>query len=68
MAKWIRKVKHDLTSFRVSIPTVLITKLGWESCRYVTIEVGWNNQIIITRLPGDEKRGDEGSQHSAGAD
>ena len=61
MAKWIRKVKHDLTNFRISIPRVLITELGWESCRYVTIERVGDTRLIIGRLPGDEKREQEGS-------
>ena len=63
MAKWIRKVKQDLTNFRVSIPYVLIKRLGWESCRYVTIEDVGDNLLIIRRMPGDEKRKDEGSKY-----
>lgn len=55
MAKWIRKVKHDLSAFRVAIPSVLITELGWESCRFVTIEAGPDECLMIRRCPGDER-------------
>ena len=54
MPKWIRKVKHDLTNFRVGIPWVLVKQLGWESCRYVTIEKVGDTRLIIGRLPDDK--------------
>ena len=62
MPKWIRTVKQDLTNFRVSIPAALVTELGWESCRYVTIEKFGDRQLIIGRLPGDGKAKNEGPE------
>ena len=56
MARWIRKVKQDLTNFRISIPANLVAELGWESCRYVVIERLGERQLIIGRMPGDDKR------------
>lgn len=68
MAKWIRKVKHDLTNFRVSIPAVLISELGWESCRYVTIEKYGDGKLLIRRLPGDGKQSSDSTQRVDGVD
>ena len=65
MAKWIRKVTHDLTSFRVSIPKELIDKKGWQSCRFVTIDDSYGDYFLIGRLPGEEKRNNEGTEHTA---
>ncbi|MDP2363345.1 MAG: hypothetical protein Q8M94_06200 [Ignavibacteria bacterium] len=63
MAKWIRKVKHDPTSFRISIPKVVVERLGWQDCDYVIVEDHWGDKLLIRRLPGDEKRGNEGSKY-----
>lgn len=68
MAKWIRKVKHDLTSFRVSIPAVLVAELGWESCRYVVVEKILDCGIFIGRMPGDGKAKNEGPEHTSKLD
>lgn len=68
MPKYIRKVKHDLTAFRVAIPAALISELAWESCRYVTVERHGHDAIIVKRMPGDEKREREGSGRVDGFD
>jgi len=54
MSMWKRKVKHDLYTMRVSIPAVLVKRMGWESCRYVTIEDVGDNLLIIRRWDGNE--------------
>jgi len=68
MAKWVRKVKHDFSAFRVAIPFVLIQDLDWWSCSFVTIEKGPDECLIIRRLPGDEKRDIAGSEHTTDVD
>lgn len=68
MAKWIRKVKQDLTNFRISIPVVLVDELGWESCRFVTIEKFGDRQLLIGRMPGDGKAKNEGPGHTSKPD
>lgn len=68
MAKWIRKVKHDFSAFRVAIPLVLITELGWESCRFVTIEAGPDECLMIRRMIGDDGRCADGSQRAVDVD
>lgn len=68
MARWIRKVYHDLTAFRVSIPIALVDELGWESCRYVVVEKFLDRGILIGRLPGDKIRVVGGTKHKAELD
>lgn len=63
MAKLICKITHSLTSFRISLPLVIVRQLGWESCKYVTAEANSLGDILIRRLPGDEKRNNESSKH-----
>lgn len=62
MPKWIRKVKHDLSAFRISIPSALIMELGWESCRYVVVEKFGDNGLLIGRMPGDDTIGHGGKK------
>ena len=68
MAKWIRKVEGNLTAFRVSIPKVVVDKKGWQGCRFVTIDDSYGDYILIGRLPGEEKRNNEGGKYIAVAD
>ena len=68
MAKWIRKINHDFTADRVSIPSVLIHRLGWESCRYVTVEKGLGEYLIIRRMIGDDSKRSCGTKHFAEID
>ena len=53
MAKWIRKVEHNMTAFRVSVPKEIIDELGWKDCRYVTVEKTSLGEILIRRLPSN---------------
>lgn len=64
MAKWIRKVKQDLTNFRISIPTCLVSELGWESCRFVIVQRVQSDKILIERCPGDRSRFGESTADS----
>ena len=63
MAEWIMKVQHNLTSFRVTIPKVVVNKMGWEDVRYVVVEDRWDDKLLIRRLPGEEKRNNEGTKY-----
>jgi hypothetical protein len=64
MPKWIRKIKHDTAGFRVAVPMVIVHKLGWKNCKYVTIESFGEIGVIIRRMPGDDRREPTGSKHS----
>jgi hypothetical protein len=68
MPKWIRKVKHDVSTFRVSVPASIVQELGWESCSYVTVESGGDGCIIIRRLPGDGTRNNDSAERPDGSD
>jgi len=54
MSEIKRKVTHDLTAFRVAIPTVLVARMGWESCKYVMIEDVGSDMLIIRRCKDGE--------------
>lgn len=66
--KWRVCVYKPWSTFVITIPTVLINELGWESCRYVTVERGWGKYLIIRRMPGDARKGDESTKHIAQPD
>jgi bifunctional DNA-binding transcriptional regulator/antitoxin component of YhaV-PrlF toxin-antitoxin module len=68
MAKWIRNVKHDVAGFRVAVPMVLVKELGWENCKFVTIERMGDIGVIIRRLQGDDTRGHDSTKHPAEPD
>lgn len=64
----IIRVERVMSGYVLNIPVYFITKLGWESCRYVTIEDVGDNMLIIRRLPGDARKGDESTKHIAQPD
>ena len=61
--KYRVRVQRARSSFVFNIPSVLIAELDWKLCRYVMIEPVGNSLLIIRRMIGDEKRGNEGSKY-----
>ena len=68
MHGWIRKVKFDNYSMRVTIPAFLVKDLGWESCQYVVVKKFLNKGLIIGRMPGDGNRDNEGPKRAFNVD
>ena len=68
MAKWIRKVKKDLTALRVGIPLEVVQELGWSDCNYVTVEIYKGKSILIRRLLGDGTKDSDLRINSDGVD
>ncbi len=40
---------------RVSIPKSMIEAKGWQNVKYVKVEDGWGDRIIITRVADNEE-------------
>ena len=50
MAKWIRKVNHGLTYFRVSVPMVIVRGNRWLEYSFMRIsELPEGNGVVVTR-------------------
>lgn len=55
MFSYPRKIHHQLSAFRVSLPVYLVHYMGWASCKYVTIENRGRGYLVIKRfLESDE--------------
>ena len=68
MVKWIRKVNHELSGFRIAIPLELIEKKGWQSCRFVTIDDSYGDYFLIGRLTNNDKKKRTDTDNKNGAD
>ena len=63
MARWISAIRKGDNHFKVLVPLRMVSGMDWERCKWVTVEHCIDGKIIIRRLPGDEKRGNEGSKY-----